>query len=193
MSRKQYEEFEDRLVFRQQTLTEIIMAIFGIILCPLAIILIPPLIRGNVIFFNIPTLILGLGFGLWLVWVWRNFTLYELILKRNEKILIHECIHTLSKNKKVKVISFSEIKSVQFDISDELYGGTSEREMYEVIEIKFLAKSGEEFYTAQLKANREFRKDFDSIEELVNKLQTLTNLPHNVFSYTPHSFLGVVG
>ncbi|MCA2504550.1 MAG: hypothetical protein IM550_14530 [Microcystis sp. M54BS1] len=185
MSKKQYEEFEDRLVFREASSGAIVIVLFlAFILFPLVIVSI--LINVNLVF---TVLILGSGFMLWLVW--RSFTLCKLILKPNEKVLIHECIHSLSKKKRAKVISFSKIKSIQIDISDELYGGTSDREMYEVVKIKFLAQSGEEFYTATLKANREFRNDFNSIEKLVNKLQTFTNLPHNVFSYTPHSFLGV--
>ena len=85
---------------------------------------------------------------------------------------------------------FSKITAIEIDVSDELYGGTSEREMYEVISIKFLLVDGEEFAGVSLKANREFRTEFSSIEQLVNKLQAFTSLPQNVFRFSSHSFFG---
>ncbi len=100
------------------------------------------------------------------------------------------CQRILSKNKEVKIITFSKIATIQIDTSNELYGGTSEREMYEMVKITFLQTDGKEFATVSLKANREFRIEFRSIEQLVDKLQAFTGLPQNVFRFSSHSFLG---
>ena len=134
---------------------------------------------------------LGLGGAVWLGY--RSLTLCQLVMKRKEKALVHECVHPVSKKKKSKIIPFSQIRTIQIDISDELYGGTSERQMYEVIHIKFLLGGGEEFTVVSLKANREFRAKFSSIEKLVDKIQDFTGLPQSIFRFSAHNFLGVEG
>ncbi|MDW8201490.1 MAG: hypothetical protein RML75_09865 [Cyanobacteriota bacterium SKYGB_h_bin112] len=179
---KQYEEDEDYLVLRQDSGGAILVVLFLVFgLLPLA--MISGLINVNLAFIVV---ILGLGFTVWIAY--RSLTLCQLVIKRKEKVLVHECIHPLSKKKKSKLTSLSEIATIKIDISDELYGGTSEREMYEVIHVKFLLRGGEEFDSVSLKANREFRTKFSSIEQLVDRLHTFTGLTWNVFSFSPHSF-----
>jgi len=162
----------------------IIVILIAFILIPLGVL--SSIINVNLVYIVV---ILGLGFILWFAYPW--FTLCELIVKQKERALIHECTHYLSKKKKSKIISSSKITTIQIDISDELYGGTSEREMYEVISIKFLLGGGEEFASVNLKANRKFRTEFNSVEQLVDKLQAFTGLPKNVFMFSSHSFIGV--
>jgi len=186
MGKKQYEEYEDRIVFRQVSDRAQVVASFMIFL---AAALIP---LGGIFFYNallgFIVIILVLGFTVWVAYM--SLTECQLVIKQKEKTLVHECIHSLSNKKKSKIISFSKITTIQIDISDELYGGTSEREMYEVIDIKFFVGGGEEFDSVRLKANREFRTKFNSVEQLVNKLQTFTNLPQNVFRFSSHRFSG---
>lgn len=185
MSKRQYEEYEDRLAFRHDSQGSILIVVF-LAFVAFTLVMISVIINVTL---TLIVAILSLIFAVWIAY-W-SLTLCELIISRKERVLIHESTKSLSKKKKSRLISFSEITAIQIDIGDELYGGTSEREMYEVVSIKFLIKDGKEFDAVSLKANRMFRTYFNSTEQLVDRLKTFTDISHNTFKYKSHGFLGV--
>jgi hypothetical protein len=83
----QYEEYEDQLVFRQNSsgAMMIIVILIAFILIPLGVL--SSIINVNLVYIVV---ILGLGFILWFAYPW--FTLCELIVKQKERALIPEVL-----------------------------------------------------------------------------------------------------
>jgi len=74
-------------------------------------------------------------------------------------------------------------------VSDELSGGTSEREMYDTLSVNFAVK-GEEDIRIGLKANRAFRSFFKDTVELNSKLCAFIGLSSEDLNFKSYTFIG---